>query len=102
MLLFKSICNLGAGLTLQCHTVHALYNRSVFIGNELVLILRRFHIAVWSASARVFAFQSLCSVRRTNFFGNILCIPFVYDVLERSKFVLTVITVNTLAEKPLI
>ena len=91
--------NLGGPVTGDAQTEYLPDHLcGLLVHDPVHIVLRVLQIAVRRIRAERLSGLSFCLEYGTDFLACILCIPFVYDVLERSKFVLTVITVNTIID----
>ena len=66
----------------------------MIIWNEVMLILRIFHITIgWITSCK-FAVNRFGMKSGTDFSAAILCIPLIDDIFKRSKLVIAAIGIN--------
>ena len=87
-------CDLTAAASLDSHAIHHFHIIRTVTRNQLCLVIGIFHISVGSYSRKTVTTLSFHFHNGTYFLGTILCIPFIDDILERSKIVIPIITVN--------
>jgi len=87
-------CDLTAAASLDSHAIHHFHIIRTVTRNQLCLVIGIFHISVGSYSRKTVTTLSFHFHNGTYFLGTILCIPFIDDILERSKIVISIITVN--------
>lgn len=90
--------DLTAAAPLNSHTIHHFHIIRTVTRNELCLVIWIFHISVGSHSRKTVTTLSFHLHNGTYFLGTILCIPLVDDILERSKIVIPIITVNGIVD----
>ena len=86
--------DLTAAAPLDSHAIHHFHVIRTVTRNQLCLVIGIFHISVGSYSRKTVTTLSLHFHNCPNFLRTILCIPFIDDILERSKIVIPIITVN--------
>lgn len=89
LLFAQFLCNDAATFTRKRHLKNFLDDPCVLIRNELVAVIGVTVITIRRVRARVFPTQCLCLERRLDLAADVLGIPFIDDIFERCKFVIS-------------